>query len=465
MSMWVGEAIRRADRLSSPRASAVRTRARTRSSASTTPPTAGAASSTTTATRCSTARWARTTRTSRWARSRSPTTAACAARSRRAEEQLGLGVRLAHQSEARGATRRSTSRRSASHARRATAPTAGGAATSRATRRAATGRTALAGSAATPRSSRAARPSVAPRDRAGAADGGKIGGGGASASIRLWRAPPRTTSPSSRAALPLPRKLHRRRGARRRRAGAGCPQHAAGDIGAAPRFAPGGGRYVGFFVAPVAANYTFISYAVGMSGLELWLSDTGDPRGARLALGGDDGGAAARTRAPTPTTARRPRAECVRRGTRAIVGTDGTTTTSRRSTCAARWRGAGALQRASTIRSSTATRTSSAWYKIFGHGDDSTPRDFDDAHARCRLDGGHLATVTSAEEPHLSSGSSSARAIGVGARHGWARATRTTTASGAGRRRASSWTACRASRCVHELAEMGQPSGTASASE
>ena len=66
---------------------------------------------------------------------------------------------------------------------------------------------------------------------------------------------------------------------------AGCAMSVATAIESTPVFAPGGGQYTGFFVAPRAANYTFS--ARFETGVELWLSDDADPRRARLVLGGD----------------------------------------------------------------------------------------------------------------------------------------------------------------------------------
>ena len=64
----------------------------------------------------------------------------------------------------------------------------------------------------------------------------------------------------------------------------GCPADVRHAILSDPPYAPGGGRYAGFFVAPVAADYAFTGYFD--TGAELWLSENGDPRLAALALGG-----------------------------------------------------------------------------------------------------------------------------------------------------------------------------------
>ena len=65
----------------------------------------------------------------------------------------------------------------------------------------------------------------------------------------------------------------------------GCAVASHGAITAVPSWMPGGGLLEGFFVAPRAANYTFLSYLD--TGAELWLSSNGDPRLAKLALGGE----------------------------------------------------------------------------------------------------------------------------------------------------------------------------------
>ena len=70
----------------------------------------------------------------------------------------------------------------------------------------------------------------------------------------------------------------------------GCPADVRHAILSDPPYAPGGGRYAGFFVAPVAADYAFTGYFD--TGAELWLSENGDPRlaalaGARYALRGE----------------------------------------------------------------------------------------------------------------------------------------------------------------------------------
>ncbi|KAH8082105.1 hypothetical protein JL720_8631 [Aureococcus anophagefferens] len=57
-----------------------------------------------------------------------------------------------------------------------------------------------------------------------------------------------------------------------------------GDIGPAPTYGPGAGAFEGFFVAPVAANYTFL--ATWDSALEVSLSASGDPRRREVILGG-----------------------------------------------------------------------------------------------------------------------------------------------------------------------------------
>lgn len=65
----------------------------------------------------------------------------------------------------------------------------------------------------------------------------------------------------------------------------GCATAQHADIASTPPWTPGGGQYTGFFVAPRAANYTF--FGMFDTGAELWLSPNGDPRQAKLVLGGE----------------------------------------------------------------------------------------------------------------------------------------------------------------------------------
>ena len=60
----------------------------------------------------------------------------------------------------------------------------------------------------------------------------------------------------------------------------------AADVGFSPVYAPGVGRFEGFFVAPVAANYTFYATFDAGSSLELSVSESGDPRRRAVVLRG-----------------------------------------------------------------------------------------------------------------------------------------------------------------------------------
>ena len=129
----------------------------------------------------------------------------------------------------------------------------------------------------------------------------------------------------------------------------GCASAEHGAISAVPPWLPGGGLFEGFFVAPRAANYTFHSFFD--TGAELWLSDNGDPRLAKLALGGEA--------SPAPA--------------------DGDEINGY-------------------------TRWGTSWYRMFSDERVAATRDvvgdltWSEAQAHCGRDGGKLARIGSAEE-------------------------------------------------------------------